>query len=61
MTRYLTGQRETCPGLPESYFDRKAAVTFNAFAEEARAKRTPDLLERLPAPKSSLAAPANLI
>jgi homoserine O-succinyltransferase len=48
MARYLTGQRETCPDLPENYFGRKAAVTFNAFAEAARAKATPDLLERLP-------------
>jgi homoserine O-succinyltransferase len=48
MTRYLTGQRETCPDLPENYFVRRAALTFKAFAEAARAKRTPDLLERLP-------------
>ncbi|MEA2858902.1 MAG: homoserine O-succinyltransferase/O-acetyltransferase [Methylobacteriaceae bacterium] len=49
MTRYLTGQQETCPALPQNYFNRKAAAAFNAFAEEARAKRTPHLLEHLPA------------
>jgi homoserine O-succinyltransferase len=48
MARYLTGQRKICPDLPENYFDRRAAMTFNAFAEEARAKATPDLLERVP-------------
>jgi homoserine O-succinyltransferase len=48
MARYLTGQRELCPDLPENYFGRKAAATFNAFAEAARAKAAPDLLDRLP-------------
>jgi homoserine O-succinyltransferase len=49
MTRYLTGRQETFPTLPQNCFDRKAAATFDAFAKKARAKRTPDLLEHLPA------------
>jgi homoserine O-succinyltransferase len=48
MTRFLTGQQEACPSLPENCFDRKAAREFTAFAEKARKERTPELIEAFP-------------
>jgi homoserine O-succinyltransferase len=49
MTRFLDGQQEACPALPDNYFDRKTSLLFKAFAEAARAERTPRLFERFPA------------
>jgi homoserine O-succinyltransferase len=48
MTRFLEGQREACPALPDNYFDRKTSLLFSAFAEAARAERTPALAEQFP-------------
>jgi homoserine O-succinyltransferase len=48
MTRFLDGQQETCPALPDNYFDRKTNLLFSAFAEAARAERTPALAEHFP-------------
>jgi len=53
MTRFLAGQQETCPSLPQNYFDRKTAREFVAFAESARNVRTPELIESFPACGSS--------
>jgi homoserine O-succinyltransferase len=48
MTRFLDGQQEACPALPDNYFDRKTNLLFGAFAEAARAERTPALAEHFP-------------
>jgi homoserine O-succinyltransferase len=48
MTRFLDGQQETCPALPDNYFDRKTNLLFSAFAEAARGERTPALAEHFP-------------
>jgi homoserine O-succinyltransferase/O-acetyltransferase len=48
MTRFLEGQQEACPALPDNYFDRKTNLLFSAFAEAARAERTPAVLEHFP-------------
>jgi homoserine O-succinyltransferase len=48
MTRYLTGQQQTEPALPENYFDGKTTAALSAFAEEVRSERSLDLMERFP-------------
>jgi homoserine O-succinyltransferase len=48
MTRFLEGQQEACPPLPDNYFDRKTNLLFNAFGEAAQAERTPALAEHFP-------------
>jgi homoserine O-succinyltransferase len=49
MTRFLEGRQDACPALPDNYFDRKTSLLFRAFAEAARAERTPALAEHFPA------------
>jgi homoserine O-succinyltransferase len=49
MTRFLAGQQETCPSLPQNYFGPKTAREFMDFAETARKERTPGLIESFPA------------
>jgi homoserine O-succinyltransferase len=49
MTRFLNGQQDTCPALPDNYFDRKTNLLFSAFGEAARAERTRALVRHFPA------------
>ncbi|MEA2841464.1 MAG: homoserine O-succinyltransferase/O-acetyltransferase [Methylobacteriaceae bacterium] len=49
MTRFLNGQQDTCPALPDNYFDRKTNLLFSAFGKAARAERTPALVRHFPA------------
>jgi homoserine O-succinyltransferase len=49
MARFLEGQQDTCPALPDNYFDRKTSVLFAAFADVALAERKPALVKRFPA------------
>jgi homoserine O-succinyltransferase len=48
LTRYVAGQRQTCPALPENYFDRQASRALTAFQEQARSARSPAMLEHFP-------------
>lgn len=46
--RFLSGEREDCPALPDHYFPRLAASRLKAFAREAEAGRDPALFARFP-------------
>ena len=48
MTRYVGGQQQTCPALPQNYFDQQAGRALAAFAEQARSARSPAILEHFP-------------
>ena len=48
LTRYVAGQRQTCPTLPENYFDRQASRALTAFQEQARSARSSLILEHFP-------------
>jgi homoserine O-succinyltransferase len=49
MTRYLTGQQQTCPALPENYFDRDTRLALTTFAEAGQSAKNAELMERFPA------------
>jgi homoserine O-succinyltransferase len=48
LTRYVAGQRQTCPALPENYFDQQASRALTAFQEQARSARSPLIFEHFP-------------
>jgi len=54
MGRYLKGEMEKVPGLPQDYFDRQAMGVFEDFAERARRDRRPELISKFP--EKSIAA-----
>jgi homoserine O-succinyltransferase len=48
LVRFIEGRRDTCPALPENYFDRKTAAALTRFAAEMQAGSDAALLERVP-------------
>jgi homoserine O-succinyltransferase len=46
--RFLQGEAEACPALPQFYFNEISARVLADFAERARAERRPDLLASFP-------------
>jgi homoserine O-succinyltransferase len=48
LTRYVAGQQQTCPALPENYFEHQAGRALTAFAEQARSARSPAILQHFP-------------
>ena len=46
--RFLRGERETYPPMPQSYFDRDTVGTLTALRERALSDRREELLEELP-------------
>ena len=48
LSRFLRGERETCPALPCGYFDAETSARLEDFAARARADRREDLLTEFP-------------
>jgi len=48
LTRYVAGQQQKCPALPQHYFDRQASRALTAFSEQARSARSAAILEHFP-------------
>ena len=46
--RYLRGEREHYPALPQNYFDDAAAAVARGFRERAYAERGPELIDDFP-------------
>ncbi|MCZ2147230.1 MAG: homoserine O-succinyltransferase [Bryobacterales bacterium] len=46
--RYLNGERETYPSMPQSYFDAGAAEFLTAFRKQALANRSPEFMSQFP-------------
>jgi homoserine O-succinyltransferase len=46
--RYLRGERDAYPPMPEGYFDRETADVFAAFRDRSETNRRPDLLADFP-------------
>ena len=49
VARYLRGERDTHPSLPQGYFDRKTYDVFQALRERALSNRSQELLAHFPA------------
>lgn len=50
--RFLRGERETYPPMPENYFDAGTAAALEGFRERALQTPSADLLAELPAPET---------
>jgi homoserine O-succinyltransferase len=48
LIRFIEGRRDTCPALPENYFDRKTSAALTRFSDEMQADADTALLERIP-------------
>jgi homoserine O-succinyltransferase len=48
ISRFLTGERDTYPGLPAGYFDTETEIRLMAFAMRAQTERRPALNTELP-------------
>jgi homoserine O-succinyltransferase/O-acetyltransferase len=48
MLRFLKDERDTCPPVPENYFDPASLRRLEAFVEQAKATRKPEVIERFP-------------
>jgi homoserine O-succinyltransferase/O-acetyltransferase len=48
--RYLKGEREQYPAMPQHYFDAQTEVALAAFAERAERQRSEELLAEFPVP-----------
>ncbi len=48
MLRFLKSERDTCPAVPENYFDSADLRRLQAFTEDAKAVKHPELIERFP-------------
>jgi homoserine O-succinyltransferase/O-acetyltransferase len=49
IARFLAGERDHCPDIPEGYFDAETEERLAGFAERARRERKPSLTSELPA------------
>ena len=49
IARFLAGERDHCPDIPERYFDAETEERLAGFAERARRERKPSLTSELPA------------
>lgn len=56
--RFLEGERETCPSLPENYYTDESVACLEAFAAMARADRAPALHADFPTIAETPARPA---
>lgn len=56
--RFLEGERDTCPALPEDYYTEASAARFAAFAELARVRRSPALHADFPTMATTPPRPA---
>jgi homoserine O-succinyltransferase len=48
ISRFLSGERDSCPGIPVAYFDTETELKLLAFAERAQTERRPTLSTELP-------------
>jgi homoserine O-succinyltransferase len=48
ISRFLTGERDACPGLPAGYFDTETEQKLVTFATRAQTERRPALTAELP-------------
>lgn len=46
--RFLKGERETYPSMPQGYFDAEATELLTAFRKQALADRSPELMSQFP-------------
>lgn len=56
--RFLDGERDTCPALPENYYADESAACLDAFATMARADRSPALHADFPTIAETPSRPA---
>jgi len=57
--RFLDGERDTCPALPENYYADEAALCLDTFAAVARADRSPALHADFPTMAATPPRPAD--